>query len=98
MERFNELLDLYRRTQTVMSAICVLKGGIDMDNYAGRFWVADLLELLVKYGEASGADITALRAELEAKRDLVTPDDKPIHKMTLAEFERIIIGADNIRP
>ena len=93
MERFGELARLYAETKAVMSAICVRKGGIDMDNYPGRFFVADLLEFVVAYGEKAGADVSRLRAELEKAADDVTPSAKPIYEMTLAEFERMIGAA-----
>jgi hypothetical protein len=92
MERFNELVRLCDRAKTVMSAICVTKGGIDMDNYPGRFFVADLLEFAAAYGEKAGADTSALRAELAKVADDVTPASKPVYEMTLAEFERMIGG------
>ncbi|MDR3208504.1 MAG: hypothetical protein LBT45_01500 [Rickettsiales bacterium] len=90
MEKFNALAGLYEKVRTVMSAICVEKGGIDIDNYSGRFFAADLLELVVAFGEAAGADVSELKAELEAKKDNLTPSSKPIYEMTLAEFEKLI--------
>jgi hypothetical protein len=90
LEKFNELVRLYDRTRTAMSAICVAKGGIDMDNYPGRFFAADLLEFAAAYGAKAGADTSKLRAELEKIKDDVTPASKPMHEMTLAEFERMI--------
>ena len=90
MERFNELVRLYGRAKTIMSAICVTKGGMDMDNYPGRFFVADLLEFAAAYGDKVGADTAALRAELAGIADDVTPASKPVYEMTLTEFERMI--------
>ena len=93
MERFVELVKFYRRVKTVMSAVCVEKGGIDTDNYSGRFFVADLLEFVVAYGDkvgAKGAEFDALKAELAASADMLTPANRPIHKMSLAEFEKMI--------
>ena len=90
MERFGELVRLYGQVRTVMSAVCATKGGMDMDNYPGRFFAADLLELVAAYGDKVGADTSALRAELERIRDDLTPASKPIHEMTLAEFEKMI--------
>jgi len=92
MDKFYELARLYEQVGIVMSAICVQKGGIDMDNYVGRFFAADLLEFIVTYGSKAGADVSRLVAELESKRDLLTPSNKPIHEMSLAEFERMLGG------
>jgi len=67
-----------------------MKGGIDIDNYSGKYFAADILELLVAYGEKAGADVSKLRAEFEKKKEFVTPTVKPIYEMTLAEFENMI--------
>ena len=93
MDRYKNLLLLYENIRTLMSAICAKKGGIDIDNYSGKYFMADVLELLVAYGEKAGADTATLRAELEKKQELVTPTVKPIYEMTLDEFERMIGGA-----
>ena len=87
---------LYGQAKTIMSAICVHKGGIDVDNYPGRFFVADLLEFIVAYGEKAGADMSPLRAELDAVADNITASSKPIHEMTLTEFEKMIGGKGQI--
>lgn len=88
MDKFVELRGLYSRIMTLMSAVCARKG-LDMDNYSGRFFAADLLELLIAVGEKAGADVKALSAELAGKKD-ITPSGKPIYKMTLEEFERLV--------
>jgi len=93
MDRYKNLLLLYENIRTLMSAICAGKGGIDIDNYSGKYFLADVLELLVAYGEKAGVDTTALRAELEKKKEFVTPTVKPIYEMSLAEFEKMIGGA-----
>ncbi|MDR1071600.1 MAG: hypothetical protein LBL21_03090 [Rickettsiales bacterium] len=90
MEKFHELAGLYEKVLALMSAVCVEKGGIDIDNYSGRFFAADLLELVVAFGEAAAADVAELRAELESKRDNLTPTSKPIYEMSLAEFEKLV--------
>jgi hypothetical protein len=90
MERFNELLKLCRDVEIAMSAICVAKGGLDIENYSGRFFAADLLEFVVGFGEKLKADVSELKKKLEAKKDLLTPSSKPIYEMTLAEFEKLI--------
>ena len=92
MERFNGLVNLYELMKTIMSAICVEKGGLDIDNYSGRFFAADLLEFVIAYGEKSGADVSKLRAEMETKKEWITPSNKPIYEMTLAEFEKMLGG------
>lgn len=86
----------------LMSAICVQKGGIAMENYVGRFYAADLLQYVVEYGRrlieqnraAVSSDIVALierfSAQYERVSGLVTPSQKPIHKMTLEEFEKVM--------
>jgi len=90
MERFKELLKLYQGVLTAMSAICAAKGGLDMENYSGRFFAADLLELLVAFGARAKIDVGPLKSELEAKKDLITPSNKPIYEMTQAEFEKLL--------
>lgn len=101
VQQFIKLANFYNQTAMLMSAICVQKGGIAMENYVGRFFVADLLEYIVEYGRRlQGADknlapeivalINRFSAQFESVRDLVTPTQKPIHEMTLAEFEKIM--------
>ena len=93
VERFNELASLYEKVKTIMAAVCVEKGGIDADNYSGRFFAADLLEFIIAFGEkshAKGKQFDDLKAELAGKQDLLTPSSKPIYEMTLAEFEKTI--------
>jgi len=89
MNKFQELKILYEWVRIAMSAVCSEKG-LDIDNYSGRFFAADLLEMLVAFGKKANADVSALEAELSAKRDLVSPTSKPIYEMTLAEFERAV--------
>ena len=50
VQQFIKLANLYNQTMMVMSAVCVQKGGIAMENYVGRFYAADLLEYIVEYG------------------------------------------------
>jgi hypothetical protein len=101
VQQFIKLANYYNQTAMLMSAICVQKGGIAMENYVGRFYVADVLEYVVEYGRRLierdknvGAEIVALvnrfAAQFERVRDLTTPSQKPIHEMTLEEFERIM--------
>jgi len=85
---------------TTMSAICVEKGGIAMENYVGRFFVADTLEYIVEYArrltEAGPVPddvanvIKIFQERFESVKDLVTPTEKPIYEMTLEEFEKIM--------
>lgn len=101
LQQFIKLANFYNQTAMMMSAICVQKGGIAMENYVGRFYAADVLEYVVEYGrrliEADkniSGEIVALvnrfAAQLERVRGLVTPTQKPIHEMTLEEFEKIM--------
>ncbi|MBQ5700203.1 MAG: hypothetical protein IIV74_02835 [Alphaproteobacteria bacterium] len=101
VQQFIKLANYYNQTAMLMSAICVQKGGIAMENYAGRFFMADVLEYIVEYGHRLvqqnknvPPEIVALvnrfAAQFEKVRDLTTPTQKPIHEMTLEEFERIM--------
>ena len=101
VQQFIKLANYYNQTAMVMSAICVQKGGVAIENYVGRFFVADLLEYIVEYGRRlQVADknlvpevvalINRFSAQFENMRDLVTPTQKPIHEMTLEEFEKIM--------
>ena len=85
---------------TIMSAVCVEKGGISVDNYAGRFFAADVLEYIVEYGrrltEAGPVPddvarvMKVLQERFESVKNLVTPTEKPIYEMTLEEFEKFM--------
>lgn len=101
VQHFIKLANYYNQTAMLMSAICVQKGGIAMENYVGRFWGADVLEYIVEYGRRLIAQnqnlspeivgvINRFAAQFEQVRGLVTPTQKPIHEMTLEEFERIM--------
>ena len=102
VQNFIKLANYYNQTAKMMSAICVQKGGIAMENYAGRFFVADVLEYVVEYArrlsEMRGVVITPdiadvirrFQAQFELVRDQVTPTQKPIYEMTLEEFERLM--------
>ena len=101
VQQFIKLANYYNHTAMLMSAICVQKGGIAIENYVGRFFAADVLEYVVEYGrrlqdanpnlpsEIVGL-IDRFAAQFERVRDLVTPTQKPIHQMTLEEFEKIM--------
>lgn len=101
VQQFIKLANYYNQTAMLMSAICVQKGGIAMENYVGRFFMADVLEYVVEYGHRLvqqnknvAPEIVTLvnrfAAQFEKVRDLTTPTQKPIHEMTLEEFERIM--------
>ena len=101
VQQFIKLANYYNQTAMVMSAVCVQKGGVAIENYVGRFFVADLLEYIVEYGRRLQAadknlapEVVALinrfSAQFQGMRDLVTLTQKPIHEMTLAEFEKIM--------
>ena len=87
MENVQNLIAYYEQTKTIMAAIAARKGGIDADSYVGRFYAADVLEMIVEMG---GAAAQPLHAEFESLRALTTPSKKPIHKMTLEEFEKVM--------
>ena len=100
VQNFIKLANFYNQTLAVMSAICVQKGGIDMENYVGRFFVADALEYIVEYGrrlKSAGPvpdDVARVmkifEKRFESVKDLVTPTEKPIYEMTLEEFEKLM--------
>lgn len=101
VQQFIKLANYYNQTAMMASAICVQKGGIAMENYVGRYYVADVLEFVVEYGrrlidadKSVGADIVGLvdrfAAQYERVRSLTTPTQKPIHEMTLEEFEKVL--------
>ncbi len=102
VQNFIKLANLYNQMTMVMSAICVQKGGIAMENYVGRFFMADVLEFVSEYGRRLAADgrhkltpevaavIERFNQQYERVRDLTTPTQKPIYEMTLEEFEKIM--------
>lgn len=101
-ENFIKYANFYNQCTAMMSAICVQKGGIAMENYVGRFFAADVLEFISEYGarlqkenkSAITPEIAALvnrfGDEFEKVKTLATPTQKPIHEMTLAEFEKVM--------
>lgn len=101
VQNYIKLASFYNEMTRVLSAICVGKGGIAQENYVGRFFVADVLEYIVEYGnrlKKSGAQIPAevadamvlFEKQFENVRSLVTPTQKPIYEMTLEEFEKFM--------
>lgn len=101
VQNYIKLATFYNEMTQVLSAICVEKGGIAMENYVGRFFAADVLEYIVEYGERlkkSGADISSevlsamdlFKKQYERVKDLTTPNQKPIYEMTLEEFEKVM--------
>ena len=101
IQNYIKLANFYNEMATVLSAICVEKGGIALENYVGRFFAADVLEYIVEYGarlKKSGEQITPevasvmdlFEKQFEKVKNLVTPNQKPIHEMTLEEFEKIM--------
>lgn len=99
---FIKLANFYNQMTMMMSAICVEKGGIAIENYVGRFFAADALEFVAEYGRRLMADkkqeltpeiisvINRFNENYERVKDLTTPTQKPIYEMTLAEFERLM--------
>ena len=101
VQQFIKLANFYNQTAVIMSAICVNKGGIAMENYNGRFYAADLLEYIVEYGRRLVAMdknldpqiinlVNRFAVQFDRVKDLTTPTQKPIHEMTLAEFEKVM--------
>jgi len=101
IQNYVKLVNFYNEMTMVLSAVCVEKGGIAMENYVGRFFAADVLEYIIEYGnrlKKSGAvftpEITSamnlLEKQFEKVKDLVTPNQKPIYEMSLEEFEKIM--------
>ena len=101
VQNYIKLANFYNEMATVLSAICVEKGGIAMENYVGRFFAADVLEYIVEYGnrlKKSGGQIPneiqsmmdLFEKQFEKVKSLVTPNQKPIYEMTLEEFEKIM--------
>lgn len=101
IQNYVKLANFYNEMSRVLSAICVEKGGIALENYVGRFFAADVLEYIVEYGnrlKKSGAQIDAnvanvmnlFEKQFEKVKNLVTPNQKPIYEMSLEEFEKIM--------
>ena len=101
VQNYIKLANFYNEMSRILSAICVEKGGIALENYVGRFFAADVLEYIVEYGErlkksgaVIGPDVAAVmdlfEKQFERVKNLVTPNQKPIHEMTLEEFEKIM--------
>ena len=101
VQNFIKLANFYNQTAKVMSAICINKGGIAMENYVGRFFAADVLEFVVEYGERLlksnenvSDDVVSVierfRKQFEHVRDLTTPSQRPIYEMSLEEFEKVM--------
>jgi len=101
IENYVKLANFYNEMARVLSAICVEKGGIAMENYVGRFFAADVLEYIVEYGHRlKKSDVkipnnvtdamNLFEKQFENVKNLVTPNQKPIYEMTLEEFEKIM--------
>lgn len=101
VQNFIKLANYYNQTAMIMSAICVQKGSIAIENYVGRFYAADVLEFIVEYGRRLRASrvqipeqindlIDRFSNEFERVRGLTTPTQKPFYEMTLEEFEKIM--------
>ena len=102
VQNFIKLANFYNQMTMMMSAICVQKGGIAIENYVGRFFAADALEFISEYGRRLRDDkrnqispqiaslIDRFEEQYNRVRDLTTPTQKPIYEMTLEEFEKIM--------
>ena len=85
VQNFIKLANYYNQTAILMSAICVQKGGIPMENYVGRGYAADLLEFVAEYGRRLKSDgkvkiptdvlnvINRFNSEYERVKNLTTP-------------------------
>ncbi len=97
IEKFNNLINFYNQMSAIMSAVSVNKGGIAMENYVGRFFAADVLEFIIEYGKRLNSDnadvknvLQKLENVFENVKNLTTPTQKPVHEMSLAEFEKVM--------
>ena len=102
LQQFIKLANYYNQTAILMSAICVQKGGIPIENYAGRMYAADVLEYVVEYANRLKKDgriaipddvarvIDQFNAQFERVKHLTTPTQKPIYEMSLEEFEKFM--------
>ncbi len=102
VQNFIRLANFYNQMAMTMSAICVQKGGIAMENYVGRFFAADAVEFIYEYGrrlrDAAHGNIAPEIESLikrfgelhERTKSLTTPSQKPIYEMTLEEFEKVM--------
>ena len=100
VQNYIKLANFYNEMSRILSAICVEKGGIALENYVGRFFAADVLEYIVEYGRRLNesqkvpADVARVmkifQQRFESVKHLVTPTQKPIYEMTLEEFEKIM--------
>ncbi len=102
VQKFIKLANFYNQMSLIMSAVCVQKGGIAMENYNGRYFAADALEYVAEYGrrlmQAANNNlapeiisaINKFEQQYQSIKHLTTPSQKPIYEMTLAEFERVM--------
>lgn len=102
VQNFIKLANFYNQVAMMMSAVCVQKGGIALENYVGRFFAADTLEFVAEYGrrlvnaktEPLTPDVIAVinrfQKQYELVKHLCSPSQKPIHEMTLEEFEKVM--------
>ena len=102
VQQFIKLANYYNQTTLLMSAICVQKGGIPIENYSGRMYAADVLEYIVEYAKRLAADksvsipadvaraIEQFNAQYNRVKNLTTPTQKPIYEMSLEEFEKFM--------
>lgn len=102
VQQFIKLANYYNQTAILMSAICVQKGGIPIENYSGRMYAADVLEYVVEYAKRLMADnrvkipadvaraIEQFNAQFKLVKHLTTPTQKPIYEMSLDEFEKFM--------
>jgi hypothetical protein len=88
MNKFSDLAGFYEKMMELQSAICVQKGGIAIENYPGRFFAADILELMSRTGTPD--QMAKYQSDFARYAEFITPSQKPIHEMTLDEFEKVM--------
>jgi len=90
--KIENLVAFYDQLKTIQAAICVRKGGVPIEGYAGRFFGADVLEMIVGSAPEAHASqrLEEYRQEFESIKDWVTPSVKPMHEMTLDEFQKVM--------
>ncbi|MFQ6778289.1 MAG: hypothetical protein ACLRFI_03265 [Alphaproteobacteria bacterium] len=101
VQNFVKLANFYNQLSVTVSAICVEKGHA-LENYVGRFFVADVLEYIVEYANRLKQNknevispelenvIKVFEKQYESVKSFVSPSQKPIYEMSLEEFEKFM--------
>lgn len=102
VQNFVKLANFYNQMMMMMSAICVEKGAVALENYVGRYFAADTLEFIAEYGRRLKENkknqlspeiinlIDRFDAQYNKVKSLTTPTQKPLYEMTLEEFEKFM--------